>query len=100
MKRPEAREQAFLLLFDKSFHPEMELDEVIDLACADDMVVCPHNGADRVRSSGNHRRRHREKSPGLEDAAYLARGAGRAAPCHGRAEKRRDARGRGRKRSG
>ena len=38
MKRPEAREQAFLLLFDKSFHPEMELDEVIDLACADDMV--------------------------------------------------------------
>jgi len=38
MKRPEAREQAFLLLFDKSFHPEMELDEVIELACADDMV--------------------------------------------------------------
>ena len=39
MKRPEAREQAFLLLFDKSFHPEMTLDEVIALACADDMVV-------------------------------------------------------------
>lgn len=38
MKRPEAREQAFLLLFDKSFHPEMNLDEVIDLACADGMV--------------------------------------------------------------
>ena len=38
MKRPEAREQAFLLLFDKSFHPEMGLDEVIELACADDMV--------------------------------------------------------------
>ena len=38
MKRPEAREQAFLLLFDKSFHPEMTLDEVIALACADDMV--------------------------------------------------------------
>ena len=38
MKRPEAREQAFLLLFDKSFHPEMELDDVIALACADDMV--------------------------------------------------------------
>ena len=36
MKRPEAREQAFLLLFDKSFHPEMTLDEVIALACADD----------------------------------------------------------------
>ena len=38
MKRPEAREQAFLLLFDKSFHPEMTLDDVISLACADDMV--------------------------------------------------------------
>ena len=38
MKRPEAREQAFLLLFDKSFHPEMTLDDVIALACADDMV--------------------------------------------------------------
>ena len=38
MKRPEAREQAFLLLFDKSFHPEMALDDVIALACADDMV--------------------------------------------------------------
>ena len=38
MKRPEAREQAFLLLFDKSFHPEMTLDDVIALACEDDMV--------------------------------------------------------------
>lgn len=42
MKRPEAREQAFLLLFDKSFHPEMELGEVIDLACADGMVKLDH----------------------------------------------------------
>ena len=38
MKRPEAREQAFLLLFDKSFHPDMDLDDVIALACEDDMV--------------------------------------------------------------
>lgn len=38
MNRPEAREQAFLLLFDKSFHPDLSLDEVIDLACADEMI--------------------------------------------------------------
>lgn len=38
MKRPEAREQAFLLLFDKSFHPDLSLDEVIELACEDDMI--------------------------------------------------------------
>ena len=38
MKRPEAREQAFLLLFDKSFHPELTLDEVIALACDNGMI--------------------------------------------------------------
>lgn len=38
MTRHEAREQAFLLLFDKSFHPEMELSDVIALACEDGIV--------------------------------------------------------------
>ena len=38
MTRHEAREQAFLLLFDKSFHPEMELADVIALACEDGIV--------------------------------------------------------------
>ena len=36
--RHEAREQAFLLLFDKSFHPEMELADVIALAREDGIV--------------------------------------------------------------
>ena len=38
MTRHEAREQAFLLLFDKSFHPEMTLEDVIALACEDGMI--------------------------------------------------------------
>lgn len=38
MTRHEAREQAFLLLFDKSFHPEMELSDVIALASEDGIV--------------------------------------------------------------
>lgn len=39
MTRHEAREQAFLLLFDKSFHPEMALEEVIALATEDGMIA-------------------------------------------------------------
>lgn len=39
MTRHEAREQAFLLLFDKSFHPEMEPEAVIALAAEDGMIV-------------------------------------------------------------
>ncbi|MBR5619268.1 MAG: transcription antitermination factor NusB [Clostridia bacterium] len=38
MTRHEAREQAFLLLFDKSFHPDMEVADVIALACEDGIV--------------------------------------------------------------
>ena len=38
MTRHEAREQAFLLLFDQSFHPEMALEDVIALAAEDEMV--------------------------------------------------------------
>ncbi|MBQ7543113.1 MAG: transcription antitermination factor NusB [Clostridia bacterium] len=39
MTRHEAREQAFLLLFDRSFHPEMPLEDVIALAAEDEMVA-------------------------------------------------------------
>lgn len=38
MTRHEAREQAFLLLFDKTFHPEMEPEDVIALAAEDGMI--------------------------------------------------------------
>lgn len=39
MSRHEAREQAFLLLFDQSFHPELTLDEVIALATEEELVT-------------------------------------------------------------
>ena len=39
MTRHEAREQAFLLLFDKSFHPEIDLEQVIALAAEDGMIA-------------------------------------------------------------
>ena len=39
MTRHEAREQAFLVLFDKSFHPELTLEEVISVATEDEMIV-------------------------------------------------------------
>ena len=39
MTRHEAREQAFLLLFDRSFHPEMTLEDVIALAAEDELIV-------------------------------------------------------------
>jgi len=39
MTRHEAREQAFLVLFDKSFHPDETLDEVISIAAEDEMIV-------------------------------------------------------------
>lgn len=39
MTRHEAREQAFLVLFDKSFHPELTLEEVILVATEDEMIV-------------------------------------------------------------
>ena len=38
MTRHEAREQAFLLLFDKSFHPDTALEDVIALACEGGIV--------------------------------------------------------------
>lgn len=38
MTRREAREQAFLLLFDQSFHPELELDEIISLAAEENII--------------------------------------------------------------
>ena len=39
MTRHEAREQAFLLLFDRSFHPELPLEDVIALAAEDEMIT-------------------------------------------------------------
>ena len=39
MTRHEAREQAFLLLFDRSFHPEMTLADVMALAAEDELIV-------------------------------------------------------------
>ena len=39
MTRHEAREQAFLLRFDRSFHPEMALEDVIALATEDELIV-------------------------------------------------------------
>ncbi|MBQ3150369.1 MAG: transcription antitermination factor NusB [Clostridia bacterium] len=39
MTRHEAREQAFLVLFDKSFHPDQTLEEVISVAAEDEMIT-------------------------------------------------------------
>lgn len=38
MTRREAREQAFLLLFDRSFHPELTLEDVVALAAEDELI--------------------------------------------------------------
>ncbi len=39
MTRHEAREQAFLLLFDKSFHPELSVPETIELAAEGGIIT-------------------------------------------------------------
>ena len=38
MTRKEAREQAFLLLFEKSFHPETDIEDIISLALENELV--------------------------------------------------------------
>jgi N utilization substance protein B len=48
MTRHEAREQAFLLLFDKSFHPDLTVRETIDLAAEDGMIELDASYAELV----------------------------------------------------
>ena len=48
MTRHEAREQAFLLLFDKSFHPDLTVRETIDLAFEDGMIELDEGYTDLV----------------------------------------------------
>jgi len=38
MTRSQAREQAFTLLFEKSFHPETEMEDIIELGLANELV--------------------------------------------------------------
>ncbi|MCL2508025.1 MAG: transcription antitermination factor NusB [Oscillospiraceae bacterium] len=38
MTRKEAREQAFLLMFEKSFHPEADIEDIISLALENEIV--------------------------------------------------------------
>ncbi len=38
MTRKKAREQAFLLFFEKSFHPETDMEDIIELAIEDDFI--------------------------------------------------------------
>jgi len=39
MTRKEAREQAFLLLFEKSFHPETDIEDIITLALENEIIM-------------------------------------------------------------
>lgn len=48
MTRHEAREQAFLLLFDKSFHPDLTVRETIDLAAEDGIIELDDGYTDLV----------------------------------------------------
>lgn len=38
MTRRQAREQAFAILFEKSFHPETEMDDILDISIEQELV--------------------------------------------------------------
>ncbi|MCR5484319.1 MAG: transcription antitermination factor NusB [Clostridiales bacterium] len=38
MTRKKAREQAFLLLFEKSFHPETDIEDILDIASDSELI--------------------------------------------------------------